>query len=134
MPSWVHDHHLAVLDLAHEIGADDVECAGLRGKYPRFAEFAEHEWPDAVGISRADQLLVGQADQGIGALHLEQSLDEFLDEALLLAAGDEVEDHFGIGGRLADGAFLDQGVAQGKGIGEVAVMAEREAAGVEIDE
>ena len=52
--------------------------------------------------------LLREADQGIGAFDLEQGLDEFLDEALFLAAGDEMQDHLGIGGRLADGAFLDR--------------------------
>ena len=41
-------HHLAVLDLAHEIGADDVERAGLGREHPGLAELAEHERPDAV--------------------------------------------------------------------------------------
>ena len=127
-------HHLAILHLAHELGADDVERAGLRREHPSLAEPAEHERPDAVGIARADQLLVGEADQRIGAFDLEQRLDEFLDEALLLAARDEMEDHLGVGGRLADGALLDQPVAQGERVGEIAVMGEREAAGVEIDE
>ena len=58
----------------------------------------------------------------------------FLDEALLLAARHQMEDHLGVGGRLADGAFLDQRLAQGERVGEVAVMGEREAARVEIDE
>ena len=127
-------HHLAVLHLAHELGADDVERAGLRREHPGIAELAEHERPDAEGIARADQLLVGEADQSVGALDLEQGLDEFLDEALLLAARDQMEDHLGVGGRLADGAFLDQPVAQGERVGEVAVMAEGEAARIEIDE
>ena len=129
------DHHdLAVLDLAHELGADDVERAGLRGEHPGLAELAEHQRPDAVGIAGADELLVGEADQGIGAFDLEQRLDEFLDEEAFLAAGDEMQDHLGVGGRLADGALLDQPLAQGERVGEIAVMGEREAAGIEIDE
>ena len=87
-----------------------------------------------MGVARADELLVGEADKGIGAFNLEQRLDEFLDEAALLAAGDEMEDDFGVGGRLADGALLDEPVAQRERIGEIAVMGEREAAGIEIDE
>ena len=98
------------------------------------AELAEHERPDAEGIARADQLLVGEADQSIGAFDLEQRLDEFLDEVLLLAARHEMQDHLGVGGRLADGALLDEPFAECERVGEIAVMAEGEAAGIEIDE
>src|SRR5262249_6714369 len=89
---------LAGLDLAHEIGADDVEGAGLRGKHPCFAELAKHQRPDAVRIARTDELLVGEADQRISPLDLQQGLDELLDEGALLAAGDEVQNHLSVGG------------------------------------
>ena len=105
-------HHFAVLHLAHELGADDVERAGLGGQHPGLAELAEDQRPDAEGIARADQLLMGEADQRIGAFDLEQGLDQLLDEALLLAPRDEMQDHLGVGGGLADGALLDEGVAQ----------------------
>ena len=77
---------------------------------------------------------MGEADQGIGAFDLEQGFDQLLDEALLLAAGDEMQNHLGIGGRLADGAFFDEGIAQRESVGKIAVMAEGKAAGIEIDE
>ena len=35
-----YDDHLAILDLAHELSADDVERAGLRRKHPSLAEAA----------------------------------------------------------------------------------------------
>ena len=57
-----------------------------------------------------------------------------LDEALFLASRHEMQDHLGVGGRLADGAFFDEAVAQRQRVGEIAVMAQREAAGIEIDE
>ena len=40
-----------------------------------FAELAEDERPDAEGVARADQLLVGEADQRVGAFDLEQGFD-----------------------------------------------------------
>ena len=36
------DHHLAVLDLAHELGADNVERAGLRRQHVGAVELAQH--------------------------------------------------------------------------------------------
>ncbi len=127
-------HHLAILHLAHELGADNVERAGLGGEHPRLAKLAEDERPDAEGVARADQFLVGEADQRVGAFNLEQGFDQLLDEALFLASRHEMQDHLGVGGRLADGAFFDEGVAQRQRVGEIAVMAQREAAGIQIDE
>ena len=127
-------HDLAVLDLAHELGADDVERASLRRQYPSLAEPADNKRPDAERIARADELLMREPDESIGAFDLEQGFDELLDETLLLAARDEVEYHLGVGGRLANSAFLDEGFAQSQRVGEVAVMRQREAAGIEIDE
>ena len=45
------DHHLARLDVADEVGADDVERAGLRGEDAGAVELAQHQRPDA----RADR-------------------------------------------------------------------------------
>ena len=97
-------HHLAVLDLADEAGADDVERAGLRSKDIGAVELAEHQRPDAERIARADQLLVGEHHQRIGALELAERIDEAVDHARLLGAGDEMQDDLGVGGRLADRA------------------------------
>ncbi len=46
----------------------------------------------------------------------------------MLGAGDEVQDDFGVGGRLTDGAVRDDLAAQRQAVGEVAVMGNRDAA------
>ena len=45
-----------------------------------------------------------------------------------------MKDHLGVSGRLADGAFLDERIAERESVGEIAVMAEGKAARIEIDE
>ncbi len=70
MPVLGDDDDLAVLDVAHEVGADDVERAGLRGEDVAAVELAEHQRADAERVARADQLLVGQRDERVGALDL----------------------------------------------------------------
>ena len=45
-----------------------------------------------------------------------------------------MEDHFRVGGGLADSALGDQPVAKGEGVGEIAVMGQGKAAGGEVDE
>ena len=109
------DDDLAVLDVADEAGADDVERAGLGREDGAAVELAEDERADAERIARADQLLVGEGDERIGAFELAQGLDEALDDAALAAARDEVDDGLGVGGRLADGAVADRGCGAASG-------------------
>jgi hypothetical protein len=45
-----------------------------------------------------------------------------------------MQDHLGVGGRLHHGAFRHQHAAERQPVGEVAVVADREAAGVELGE
>ena len=88
--------------------ADDVERAGLRRQDRAAVELADHQRADAERIARADQLLVGQADEGVGALELAQALDEAVDEAVAARARHQMQDHLGVGGRLHHGAFVHQ--------------------------
>ena len=45
-----------------------------------------------------------------------------------------MKDDLGVGGRLADRAFADEFAAQRQAVGQIAVMADREAAGLEFGE
>ena len=108
----VEYHDLAVLDVAHVFRADDVERAGLRGEDRMAVELADHQRTDAERIARADQLLVGEADERIGAFELAQPLDEAVDEAFSRGTRDQMQDDLGVGGRLHDGAVAHQLAAQ----------------------
>ena len=131
---FVEDHDLAVLDVAHILRADDVERAGFRGEDRAAVELADHQRADAERIARADQLLVGQADEGIGAFELAQALDEAVDETVAARARDQMQDHLGVGGRLHHGAFVHQLAAQRDAVGQIAVVADGEAAAFEFGE
>jgi hypothetical protein len=45
-----------------------------------------------------------------------------------------VQDDLGVGGGLADGAGGDEILAQGQGVGEVAVVGDGKAAGIDVGE
>ena len=75
-----HDD-LAGLDLAHEFGVDDVEGAGFRGEDPGVAEPAEHQRAHAERVAHADQRLLRQRHQRIGALDLAQRVGQAIDDA-----------------------------------------------------
>ena len=128
-----HDD-FAGLDVAHIFGADDVERAGLRGQDRAAVELAQHQRADAERIARADQLLVGHRHQRIGAFDRAQRLDETVDEAVALGLRDQMQDHFGVGGGLHHGAVAHQFAAQRQPVGEIAVVADRKAAGIEFGE
>ena len=85
-------------------------------------------------IARADELLVGEPDEGVGAFELAQPLDETVDEAVALGARDEVEDHLGVRGGLHDRAVANELAAQGEPVGQIAVVADRKTATVELGE
>ena len=133
-PVAVDDHHFAVLDVADEFRPDDVERAGLRAQDRAALELAEHERADAERIARADQLLVGQRDERVRALDLGQSLDETVDDLGPARARGEQKHDFRIAGRLADRAAANELPAQRQSVGQIAVMCDREAAGLELGE
>ena len=133
-PVAVDHHHFAVLDVANEFRPDDVERAGLGAEDRAAVQFAQHQRADAERIARPDELLVGQRDQRIGALDLGQGLDEAIDDPWPARAGREQEHHFGVGGRLADRAAADKLPSEREAIGQIAVMGDREAAGLEFGE
>ena len=130
----VEHHDFAVLDVAHVFRADDVERAGLRGEDRVAVELADHQRADAERIARADQLLVGEADEGIGAFELAQRVDEAVDEAVALGAVRRDAGSPRCRWSTADGAVAHELAAQRQAIGEIAVVADRKAAGVEFGE
>ena len=96
--SLVDDDDLAGLDLAHEIGADDVEPGGLAADHRVPFVAAQAERTHAVGIAEADQRVAahdrrreGAADLGDGGAHGAQ-------QVALRLVGDERRDHLGVGG------------------------------------
>ena len=132
----VDDDDLARLHVAHEFGADDVERAGLAGQHPAAgalgADAAQDQRPHAERVAHAHQRLVGQRDQRIGADHLLQRVDQPVHHGGIEADGDQVDEHLGVGGGLEQAAAAHQGAAQHVGVGQVAVMRDREAAELEI--
>ena len=129
------DHHdLAGLDLAHEFRVDDVEGAGFRREDPRVAKPAEHQRAHPERVAHADQRLLRQRHQRVRPLDLTQCVGQAIDDAVLEARRDQVDDDLGVAGRLKDAAAPHQLPAQLVRVRQVAVVADREAAEIEIGE
>ena len=134
MPVLVEHDDLAVLDVAHIFGADDVERAGFRGEDRGAVELADHQRADAERIAGADELLVGEADEGVGAFERAQSFDKTVDEPVAARPRHEMQDNLGVAGRLHQRAVVHELAAQRQAVGEIAVVADGEAAAVEFGE
>ena len=123
-----------MFDVAHEGGAHHVQGAGFGRQNPAVAQLAQHQRADAQRVARADHLGSGLGHQGVTALDPGQGVDETVDDLGFAAARDQVEDDFGVGGRLEDGAFADQLAVQEFEVGQVAVVGDGDAALVQVGE
>ena len=97
-------------------------------------ELAQHQGTDAERIASADQLVVGQRDEGVSAFDLGQRLDEAIDDSAPARPRRKQQHNLGVGGRLADGARADKLAPQGQAVGQVAVVGDGEAAGLKFGE
>ena len=83
----VDDHHLAGLELADEVGADDVEGRGLRCQHPAAVEPAEAQRAEAVGVAHADDAALVGEHEAERARQLRQHHAQRLLELAVVAAG-----------------------------------------------
>lgn len=126
--------HFAMLNIAHEGGADHIKRTGLRGKNIGLAQLADNQRPDAERITSADHHIARQGHQGETAFDMTQSVHEAIDDLDRTRTGNQMQNDLRIGGRLEDGPFADQFGAQVHEIGEVAIMGEGDAAVIQIGE
>src|SRR5262249_53558058 len=59
---FIEHHDFAVLDVADVFRPDDVERAGFGSEDGSSVQLADHQGTNAERITRADELLVGEAD------------------------------------------------------------------------
>ena len=88
----------------------------------------------SVNVAGALEALLLLTAEPVTEFELAQAVDEAVDDARLLGARNEMQDHLGVRGRLADRAVGHQLAAQRQAIGEVAIVADREAARGELGE
>ena len=128
-PVAVDHHQLARLDVAHVLGVDEVERAGLGGRrWCAPSSLPDHQRPEAPGVARGHQRVGGQEQQREGAHHLGEAGRDRVLQPLAVAARVEVEDDLGVGGGLEDRARRLQLLAQHRRVHQVAVVAERDRA------
>ena len=127
----VDDEHLAGLDVADVLGADEIERGGLARDDVRVLvarQDAQTKRADAAGIAHDDDRVFVHEEERIGALHAAQRVGDAVFDRDFVALRDEVDEHFGIARRLEDRAGLLELGAELVGVREVAVVADRERA------
>ena len=94
----VDDHQLARAHLALELGADEVERAGLGGDHPVAVEPPEAERPHPARVAEGDQLSLGERDDGERAVQLAHRIGDGIGERSRIVR-DQRGDHLGVGRR-----------------------------------
>ena len=132
----VDDEHLARLDVAHVLGADEVEGARLAGDdvhVPLRREEAEAERADAHRVAHGDDRVLGHEEQRVRALDPGERVGDPVLDGHLFARRDEVDEDLGVGVALEDGpARLELG-AELFLVREVAVVADGQRAARVVD-
>ena len=135
------DHEdLAWLDVADVLCAHDVERARLGGHHPArmlsaicWGDLAKCERPEAIGIADGDQRVVRHDDEREGALALVEGIHDARDWPLFFALCGEVQHQLGVRRRVEQRSLLDQLLAERPGVGQVAVVRQREVALLVVD-
>ena len=104
----IDDDHFTGGDVAHVIGANDVEGAGFGGEDVGVAQFAQHQRAHAVRIADADELRRREDDEGEGAFHLLHRVDQAVFHGGALRQRHEMDDDFGVRRRGEQRAALDE--------------------------
>src|SRR5713226_8211488 len=131
-------HHLPGGDFANVLRVEEIESAGFRGCEPGVeaagrGEFAEDQRAEAAGIAYRVQFILRKHEKRIRAFDLIERVAERAGEIAGLRAGDQMDDDFGVAVGLEDGAAMLKLAAPLGGVGQVAVMAQRDLALVAID-
>ena len=140
----LEDHHLARLDVAHVLRADDVEGRRLGRQAPARGgvvvapqavtavaridrgQAPQHEWPEAERIAHADDAALVEDDQAVRAAHPRQHLAQGLDRVRRRLVRKERGQQLRVRrGRQARPAALEQ-LEQVARVDQIAVVADRE--------
>ena len=129
-PALGQRDHLAGMDLAHQLGADDVEGAALGGDDEAVAEPAEAERPDPVRVAEGDDRVLGHHHRRVGALEPRHHVGDRVLDQLAAVGGEQGGDDLRVGGAAeVDPALLQLGPELDR-VGQVAVVGERDLAAV----
>ena len=118
----------------HERGVHDIEGTGFRSEDEGVSQAAKHEGAHTEGIPHSDHRFVGERHQGVGADDLFQGIDQPVRNGAVRRQRHQVDDGLRVGCRLENGSLAHQSVAHLDRIGQIAVVGDRQATLVGLDE
>src|SRR6267142_279544 len=124
-------HHFAGFDFADILRVEKIEGAGFAGDDPDFFAFwrnepAEIERPEAARVADGVKFIGSEHDERVGAFDLIQRVAEGSGKIARGRFGDEMYDNFGVAVCLENRAAMFEFAAPLGGVGEIAVVAERD--------
>ncbi len=118
------------MHFAHQLGADDVEGAALRGDDEALTQPPQRERSHAVRVAEGDDRALGHHHGRVGALQARHHVgDRVLDE-LAVVGGDQRRDDLRVGGAAEGDPGLLQLGPEVDRVGQVAVVGESQLATV----
>jgi len=120
------DHeNFARKEVTDKFGVNEVESAGFAGEHPGVVEFAKAQGPKAERIPDTDKLVLSHDDQRIGAFDATYGVDQIVAVTIGAGLGHQMEDNFAIDRCLENRAFGLKLIAKFRGVGQVAIMGNR---------
>ena len=123
-----HLDHFARLDLANELRTDDVEGDCFGSEDGRIAHPAHLQRTNAERVATGDHSLRSHDDKRVSAFEQTQGIDQPVHRRRITTGCHEMDDHFGIAGRLENRPTPDEIFAEHARIGNIAVMRHSETA------
>ena len=136
-PLLVDGDDFARLDVAHELGADDVEGAGLAAEHVALAQPPNREGAQSVLVAAGIDAVARHNQEGEGPFEHVQRIDNRVDARTVVVAGlllDEVGQNLAVGGRLEEASLVLEILAQQLRVDDVAVVRQGEVARVVAEE
>ncbi len=127
-----HDH-LPRVDVANELGTDQLKRRRLRRDDVRAVELSEAERAKSVRVPHGDELVRREKDQRVRALDLVQRVGHAVDHRFGFGACDEMNQHLRVAVRREDRTVLFELVPKCKTVGQVAVVCDGDRAMTAID-
>jgi hypothetical protein len=127
-PALAQGHHLARLDLAQQLGADDVERARLAGHAVAVAKHAQAQGTQARRVAERDHAVAGHDHGGEGALQAGDDVGQRVLEPLGLVGREQGGDDLRVRRGPERHPALAQLGVQRHGVDQVAVVGERQLA------
>ena len=120
----VQDDHLARLDIANELGVDQVEGASFRGQDVCIAKLSQAEGAETTRVADAVDAVLEEHDQRVCPHHFVERFRHGLRSAGLAGAGKEMQNNFRIAGGLEDVALVLEVAPDGAGVHQIPIMSQ----------